>query len=107
MRAAAGDDVVALLLLRWTGFRGGDAVKLTWNEVHFDRREIELVTQKRRKKAILPIHTELLFALEINFESRKPASSDPVLLNSATATPMTRTKAVSAIPPTGEARRRF
>jgi integrase len=90
MRAAAGDDLVALLLLRWTGFRGGDAVKLTWNEVHFDRREIELVTQKRRKKVILPIHTELLFALEINFESRKPASSDPVLLNSATATPMTR-----------------
>jgi hypothetical protein len=37
MRAAAGDDLLAFLLLRWTGFRGGDAVKLTWMEVHFDR----------------------------------------------------------------------
>jgi integrase len=90
MRAVAGDDLLALLLLRWTGFRGGDAVKLTWAEIHFDRREIERVTQKRRKKVILPIHTELLFALEINLESRKPTPLERVLLNPATATPMTR-----------------
>jgi integrase len=79
-----------VLVASMDGFPNGDAVKLTWMEVHFDRREIERVTQKRRKKIILPIHTELLFALEVNFESRKPASSDRVLLNPATATPMTR-----------------
>jgi integrase/recombinase XerD len=79
LRAHAGADLLAFLLLRHTGFRGSDAVRLSWAEVHFDRREIERVTQKRRKRVILPIHTELLFALETEFARRAAQSSDVVL----------------------------
>jgi integrase len=63
---------------------------LTWREVHFDRKEIERVTQKRKKRVILPIHTELLFGLEAEWESRKPNPSDRVLLNPLTRKPLTR-----------------
>src|SRR5258708_8925818 len=55
LRDHAGDDQLTFLLLRWTGLRGSDAVSLTWREVHFDRKEIERVTQKRKKRVILPI----------------------------------------------------
>ena len=53
-------------------------------------REIDRVTQKRRKRVILPIHTELLFGLEAEWESRKPNPSDRVLLNPLTRKPLTR-----------------
>jgi integrase len=72
LREHAGEDLLSFLLLRWTGLRGSDAVSLSWNEVHFDRKEIERITQKRRKKVVLPIQTELLFALESAYESIKP-----------------------------------
>jgi integrase len=58
--------------------------------VRFDRKEIERVTQKRRKKVILPIHTELLFALEAVYKRLKPGPTDLVLLNPVSARPMTR-----------------
>jgi integrase len=90
LREKAGADLLAFLLLRWTGLRGVDAAKLTWDEVHFDRKEIERVTQKRRKKVILPAHTELLFVLEAEFERLRPQSTDRVLVNPATNKPMTR-----------------
>jgi integrase len=90
LRDHAGDDQLTFLLLRWTGFRGSDAVSLTWREVHFDRKEIERITQKRKKRVILPIHTELLFGLEAEWESRKPNLSDRVLLNPLTRKPLTR-----------------
>jgi integrase len=90
LREKAGLDLLAFLLLRWTGLRGVDAVKLTWSEVHLDRKEIERVTQKRKKRVILPIHTELLFALETEHEKVKPEPSAHVLLNPATGTQMTR-----------------
>jgi len=90
LREMAGPDLLAFLLLRWTGLRGSDAVKLTWREVHFDEKEIERVTQKRKKKVILPIHTELLFALEAEYESLKPEPSARVLMNPNTDTVMTR-----------------
>jgi integrase len=90
LREHAGNDLLAFLLLRWTGFRGSDAVSLNWREVHFDRKEIERVTQKRRKRVILPIHTELLFALEGEWERRKPDWPDRVLLNPLTSKPLTR-----------------
>lgn len=69
MREHAGPDLLILLFLRWTGFRGVDAVKLTWAEVNYEQKEIERVTQKRKKRVILPIHTELLFALEAEHEN--------------------------------------
>ena len=90
LRKHAGTDLLAFLLLGWTGLRGSDAVKLTWGEVHIDGREIERVTQKRRKKVILPIHTELLFALELERDRRNPEPTDLVLLNPTTGKPMTR-----------------
>lgn len=90
LRDHADEDLLTFLLLRWTGFRGSDAVALSWREVHFDRKEIERITQKRRKRVILPMHTELLFALESAKASRKPRPEDRVLLNPATEKPMTR-----------------
>jgi integrase len=90
MREQAGPDLLMFLLLRWTGLRGVDAVKLTWAEVNFDQKEIERVTQKRKKRVILPMHTELLFALEAEREKLRPQTSDRVLLNPATGTGMTR-----------------
>jgi integrase len=90
LRGHAGDDLLAFLLLRWTGLRGGDAVTLTWREVHLDTKEVERVTQKRGKKVILPIHTELLFALEAERERQNPQTTDRVLMNPSTGTPLTR-----------------
>lgn len=90
LRERADTDLLSFLLLRWTGLRGGDAVALTWQEVKFDRREIERVTQKRRKKVILPLSVELLFALEAEHERIKPQPTDRVLLNPKTNLPMTR-----------------
>lgn len=79
LKQAAGPDLFNFLLLRWTGMRGSDIVGLTWADIHFDRREIERVTQKRRKPVIIPIHSELLFALEVEFERRSPQPEDQVL----------------------------
>jgi integrase len=90
MREQAGPDLLMFLLLRWTGFRGVDAVNVTWSEVHLDRKEIERITQKRKKRVILPMHSELLFALETEFERLKPEPSAHVLINPATGTQMTR-----------------
>jgi integrase len=90
LREHSGDDLLTFLLLRWTGLRGSDAVSLTWGEVHFETKEIERVTQKRRKKVLLPIHTELLFALESDHERRRPQPIDRVLLNPSTGRPLSR-----------------
>jgi integrase len=95
MREHAGLDLLAFLLLRWTGLRGVDAVKLTWSEVHLGRKEIERVTQKRKKRVILPLHSELLFALEAECERLKPEPSAQVPLNPATGKPMTRPRLYS------------
>lgn len=81
---------MALLLLRWTGLRGSDAIGLTWKEVRFDSKEIERVTQKRGKRVILPIHSELLFILEAEYEKRRPQPTDRVLINPANGKPLTR-----------------
>jgi integrase len=70
--------------------RGGDAVTLTWGEIHFPPKEIERVTRKRRKKVILPIHPELFFTLEAEYARRNPQPTDYVLLNPFTGTPLNR-----------------
>jgi integrase len=90
MRSRAGDDLLAFMLLRWSGLRGSDAVALTWSEVHFDRKEIERVTQKRTKKVIVPIHSELLAVLEMERTRRNPKATDRVLLHPIAATALTR-----------------
>lgn len=89
LRKFAGADNLAFLLLRWTGLRGSDAIKLTWEEISFERKEIERITQKRGKRVIVPLNAELLFALEAEHLRVQPKSSARVLLNPNTLRPMT------------------
>jgi integrase len=90
IKDAAGVDLFIFLLLRWTGMRASDVVGLTWANIHFDRREIERITQKRRKPVIIPIHSELLFALEVEFARRSPRLDDQVLPRNREGGRMTR-----------------
>jgi integrase len=82
MQNHAENDLLLFLLLRWTGLRTSDALMLRWEEVNFDRGQIEHVVSKEPKKLILPIHTELLAALEGEHQQRSPQPTEPVLLNS-------------------------
>src|SRR5579864_3446497 len=59
-------------MLRWTGLRGSDAVNLRWSEVHFDRHEIERVTQKRTKKVIVPNRFRDTFAVDMLARGASP-----------------------------------
>jgi integrase len=98
LREQAGPDMLAFLLLRHTGLRGSDAVGLTWAEVDWQAREINRLTQKRRKRVVVPIHTELLFALEAERDRRSPGPEDRVLLMDAEAgKPLTRPKLYNRI----------
>jgi len=84
LQDATGGDLFMFLVLRWTGLRGSDAVGLRWKDVRFDRGtngEIEVLTQKRGKIAIIPLSTELKSALEEAHSKRKPSPEDRVLLN--------------------------
>ncbi len=87
---AAGADLFAFLLLRWTGLRGSDAVGLKWDEIDWEAREINRLTLKRRKRIVLPIHQELLFALEVERDRRSPRPEDRVLMNPASGQALTR-----------------
>jgi hypothetical protein len=76
LREAAGRDNLAFLLLRRTRLRGGDAVNFIWDDVRFDQGEngeIEVRTQKRRKKMIIPLIPELRTALENGRKQARPA----------------------------------
>jgi integrase len=90
LRDAAGRDLLAYLLLRWTGMRGSDVVGLRWGEIDWETREINRLTLKRRKRVILPIHQELFFALEAEQDRRHPRPEDRVLLHPETDRPLTR-----------------
>lgn len=61
-----------------------------WGELDWETREINRLTQKRRKRVILPIHQELFFALEVERDRRHPQPEDRVLLNPETGQPLTR-----------------
>ncbi len=90
LRQAANEDLLTYLLLRWTGLRGSDAVRLTWDEIDFVAREINRLTQKRKTRVILPIPQELFFALEAERDRRMPEPGDRILINPRTGQPMTR-----------------
>lgn len=94
LREAAKEDLLAFLLLRWTGLRGSDAVRLTWDEIDFgDAQEINRLTMKRKKRVVLPIPQELFFALEAERERRQPQPDERILINPgnrAKGEPMTR-----------------
>jgi integrase/recombinase XerC/integrase/recombinase XerD len=93
LRESAGQDLFMFLLLRWTGLRGSDAVNLQWGNVHLDRGqngEIEVLTRKRSKTAIVPLSTELRNALEDIKGKQKP--DDLVLHNPETNLPFSNRK---------------
>jgi integrase len=90
LRQAAGPDILTFFLLRWTGFRGSDAVGLRWEEIDWETREINRLTMKRRKRVVMPIHQELFFSLEIERDRRHPEPTDRVLLSPLTGKPLTR-----------------
>jgi integrase len=95
LREVAGEDLFMFLLLRWTGLRGSDAVNLRWENIHFDRGvngEIEVMTQKRSKLAIIPLSTQLRNALEELHQARKPHKDDRVLYNPETGRPFASRK---------------
>ena len=84
LREITGGDRFIFLVLRWTGLRASDAVNLRWQNIHFDRGvngEIEVLTQKRSKLAIIPLSTELRDAMEEIYQKRKPQQDDKVLFN--------------------------
>jgi integrase len=89
-RVSRGKDLLSFLVLPWTGLRGSDAVALSFREVHFSTKEVERLTRKRKKKVVLPLHPELLFALETERDSRKSQPIDRVLLNPINGQPLTR-----------------
>ena len=90
LRKHADRDLLSFLVLRWTGFRGSDAVTLSFREVNFGTKEVERLTRKRKKKVVLPLHPELLFALEAERDSRNAQPTDLVLVNPVTGQPLTR-----------------
>jgi integrase len=90
LRQAANEGLLAYLLLRWTGLRGSDAVRLTWAEIDWEAREINRLTQKRKKRVLLPISQELFFALEAERDRRTPQPDERILVNPRTGEPMTR-----------------
>ena len=53
-------------------------------------KKITHIAQKNRKQVNIPIHRELLFALEVERVRRSPAPSEPILLNPSTGKPMSR-----------------
>lgn len=86
------DDTHCFLILRWLGLRISDAVNLRWEYVHFDRGvngEVEILTQKRSKIAIIPLSSELRELLEDLYKDRKPRPEDRVLWNPDTKQPFT------------------
>jgi integrase len=89
-REAAEDALLIFLLLRHSGLRGGDSVDLRWREIDRKGRGIDRVTQKRGKRVWIPLHPELLFALEAERERRQPRPDETVLVNPKTRKPLTR-----------------
>jgi hypothetical protein len=63
LRQAAGQDLLAFLLLRHTGLRGFDATDIRWSEIDFRERMLFRLTHKRQKRVWIPIHPELFFAM--------------------------------------------
>jgi integrase len=88
LRESAGGDLLAFQVFRWTGLRRSDAIALTWGEIDWHSAEINRLTQKRKKRVLLPIPQELLFALEAERDRRKPDLQERVLLHPEMHEPM-------------------
>lgn len=79
--AAEGINLLAYLLLRWTGMRGQDVVSLTWKEIDLTAKRITKTTQKRRKLVVVPMAPALLEELVYWNNLLKPEEKDRVLPN--------------------------
>jgi integrase len=88
LRTSAGEDLLIFQLFRWTGLRRSDAIALTWGEINWQDAEINRLTQKRKKRVVLPIPQELLFALEAERDRRHPQLQERVLLHPGTTSPL-------------------
>jgi integrase len=97
LRAAAGEDLLIFQLFRWTGLRRSDAIALTWGEINWHEAEINRLTQKRKKRVVLPIPHELLFALEAERDRRQPQLQERVLLHPGTTHPLSPKRAYSRV----------
>jgi integrase len=97
LRAAAGEDLLIFQLFRWTGLRRSDAIALTWGEINWHDAEISRLTQKRKKRVVLPIPQELLFALEAERDRRQPHLQERVLLHPGTTHPLSPKRAYSRV----------
>ena len=64
--------MLTFLLLRWTGMRGSDVVGLRWGEIEWETREINRLTQKRRKRVLLPDSPGI--ALRSGYRAGTPAA---------------------------------
>lgn len=77
-----------MTLLRWTGFRRGDAVDHRWSEVNLATQEVDRVAGKNKKRVIIPMHPDLLDMYQRRKEENKPMSCDPVLGSRALGGPL-------------------
>jgi integrase/recombinase XerD len=102
LRNAAGPDLLAFLFLRHTGLRGFDATDIRWSEIDLRDRMLCRVTHKRQKPVWIPLHPELLFALESAREERRARASDRVLLHPETGRLMSRPRLYERIKALGE-----
>ncbi len=90
LRQFAGKDLLSFQVLRHTGLRGFDATDLRWADIDMKDRMLSRLTHKRGKQVWIPLHPELLFALEAEMARRQPRPGDHVLLNPDTTKPMSR-----------------
>jgi integrase len=60
------------------------------------------LTHKRSKQVWIPLHPELLFALEAEFQRRRPQPAEHVLLNPESEKPMSRPRLYERIVALGE-----
>ncbi len=90
LRQFAGKDLLSFLVLRHTGLRGFDATDLRWADLDLNDRMLSRLTHKRKKQVWIPLHPELLFALEAEYARRQPSPVDHVLLNPDTQERMSR-----------------
>jgi hypothetical protein len=56
--------LLCFLVLRWRGFRVSNGITLAFRELRCDSKEVERLTRKRKKRAVLPLHPELFLALD-------------------------------------------
>jgi integrase len=81
LRRHADDDKMVFLVFRHTGLRIGDATLFSFEHVDFATSEMDIITQKFKKRVILPLPPELMTAMRIERERRNAGPQDRILIN--------------------------